>query len=129
MEAIVDLIAAAVDVGAAVVDASEAEVVDVTRVRADVICPLPNMLRRKVANHGAMIEGVTTIADNSTAASIIGGRKGHVPAVLLLPLKPGKNRFFSPVNRWQSTEASPRLLRFNQSRKASPTKRGRKQKS
>src|SRR5712692_1204055 len=87
--AIVEVIAVAVDAGAAVVDATVVEVVDVTRGQADVICRLQNMLRRKVANRVVRIEvmiGVATrIADNSTAATIIGGRKGHVPADLRLP--------------------------------------------
>lgn len=87
--AIAEATAAAVDDGAAVVDATVVEVVDVTRGRVDVIYPLQNMLRRKAGNPAVMIEvtiGVaTTIADNNTAAMIIGGRKGLAPPDLRLP--------------------------------------------
>jgi hypothetical protein len=86
---IVEVTAGAVAAGAAVVDVTAVEAGDVTRARADVICPLQNMLRRKVESHAVMIEvaiGVaTTIADNSTAVTITGGRKGRVPADLRLP--------------------------------------------
>jgi hypothetical protein len=105
---IVEVTAVAGDAGAAVVDATVVEVVDVTRGRADVICRLQNMLRRKAANRAVTIGVATTIADNNTAVTIIGGRKAHVPADLRFPWSRGKNRSSSRVNRSQSTGANPR---------------------
>lgn len=109
---IAEATAAVVAALAAVADAGVAEVAGGTKGTVDVICRLQNMLRRKAAKHEVMIEatngGGTTIADNSTAATIIGGRKDHVPAGLRLPLRRERNRFFCQANHWQSTVASPR---------------------
>jgi hypothetical protein len=130
---IAEATAAAVDALAAVVDAGVAEVAGGTSRPVDVICRLQNMLRRRAASRAVMIVvkigGATTIAGSSTAATIIGGRKGHVPEDPQLPLKQEKNRFFSRANRWQSTVASPQHPLFNQSRNASLTSPGRRRKS
>jgi hypothetical protein len=106
--AIAEATAVAVDDLAAVADAGAAELAGGTKRPVDVICRHQNMQRRKAANRAVKIEGATTIADNSTAVTITGARRGRVPADLLLPLKPAKNRFFSLANRWQNTGVSPR---------------------
>lgn len=102
---------AVADAGAAGEDAAVvgvAEAAGVTSHRADEICRLRNMLRRKAANRAAKIEAATTIAASSTVATITGDRKGRARTGHRLPLKQEKNRFSSRANRWQSIGANPR---------------------
>lgn len=80
---IAEATAAAVAALAAVADAGVAEVAGGTSRPVDVICRLQNMLRRRAAKRVVMIEvtigEATTIADSSTAATIIDGPKARVP--------------------------------------------------